>query len=129
MSRQAAPKKMPVIRTMGVVLPKNDLTQAVVREHVRAVQEFDHRGAHLLERFVRDMANLHKTTDDQKKKHSYLKMAADQLYDLDNKVALEFHKPSPPLFMTATHGYILAELCEIRGLLNAAINCNETEHS
>lgn len=121
--------KNPVIRTIGFVLPKNDLTTALVREHVQATQEFDHRRAEFIKRTIIDMANLYKTTEAQTKKHSYLKMAADQLYDLDNKVALEFHKPSPPLFMVSTHGYILAELCEIRGLLNCAINSNEKSAS
>lgn len=51
----------------------------------------------------------------------YLKMAADALYDLDEKIGMEFHNKTPRLFMTCTHGYILAELCEIRALISAAL--------
>lgn len=126
-ARKELPKAPKPIHTMGVVLPRNDLTKELVHQHVVAVQEYDHRRAHLLENFIIDLGNLYKDSSAQKKKYSYLKMAVDQLYDLDDKIGLEFHKPSPPLFMVSTHGYILAELTEIRALLNCAINCNEKE--
>jgi hypothetical protein len=119
-------EKIPApIRIMGVVLPRNDFTKLLVNQHVVAVQEYDHRRAEILERFIVDLGNCYKLSAEQKQRQSYLKMASDMLYELDDKIGMEFHKPSPPLFLTATHGYILAELCEIRALINCAINTNE----
>lgn len=120
--RKEMPKTPPSIHTMGVVLARNDLSKALVRAHVAATQEYNHEKAKLLEDFIVALGNLHKK---QPKKHSYLKWASDQLYDLDDRVAKEFQKPTPPLFMASTHGYILAELCEIRQLINCAVNTNE----
>lgn len=119
-------EKVPApIYIMGVVLPRNDFTKLLVNQHVRAVQEMDHRRAHLVENFILDLGNLYKAK--QPKKHSYLKQASDLLYDLDENIGMEFHGKTPRLFMATTHGFILAELCEIRGLINCAINCNEKE--
>lgn len=119
------PKALAPIHTMGVTLPRNDFTKELVHQHVVATQEYDHRRALLIENFIIDLGNCYKLSPEQKKSQSYLKMASDQLYDLDDKIGMEFHEKTPRLFMATTHGYILAELCEIRGLLNCAINCNE----
>jgi hypothetical protein len=110
---------------MGYRLPDTTLIRVLSRAHVVATQEYDHRTAHLLEKFIHDYANRHKET--QPKKKSYLKIALDQLYELDNRIGLEFHKTTPPLFMASTHGYILAEIAEIRALINCAVNCNEMD--
>lgn len=120
--RKPSPKALHI---MGIAFPRNDFTKALAHAHVCAVQEYDHRRANALERFIIELGGLYETSPKQAKKHSYLKLASDQLYDLDNKIGLEFHKQTPPLFLTATHGYILAELTEIRGLINCAINTNE----
>lgn len=114
---------------MGIAFPKTDFTKLLSIEHIRATQEFDHRRARLLEKFIKELGGLYEDSESQKNKHSYLKMAADQMYDLEQKIGMEFHKPSPPLFMSVTHGYILAELCEIRGLMNCSINCADKESS
>ena len=125
-SKSARPKVPLPIHTMGVVLPRNDFTKLLVNQHVVATQEHDHRRSELLERFIVDLGNLYaKPNKKRKQRHSYLKMASDLLYELDDKIGMEFHSAAPRLFMSCTHGYILAELCEIRGLLNCAINVNE----
>lgn len=122
-AKKDLPKAPKPIYTMGVILPRTELNQLLVRAHVSAVHEYDHRRAELLENFILDLGNLYKET--QPKKMNYLKKAAEILYELDDRVGLEFHKPTPPLFMVSTHGYILAELAEIRALINSAINTNE----
>jgi hypothetical protein len=88
---------------------------------VLAVQEYDHERANLIEEFVLKLGNIY--NKDNKKKHSYLKMATDLLYELDDKIATEFFKPTKSL--SDVQGSILAELCEIRALINCAINTNE----
>jgi hypothetical protein len=123
--RTGLPKAPPPIHTMGVVLPRNALNKELVHQHVVATQEYDHRRAELIANFIVDLGNLYKET--QPKKMSYLKIAAEQLYDLDEKIGMEFHTKTPRLFMSVSHGFILAELCEIRSLINCAINCNEKE--
>lgn len=90
-----------------------------------AVQEYDHERANLIEEFVLKLGNIY--NKDNKKKHSYLKMASDLLYELDDKIGMEFHNKQPRMFLSVTHGYILAEICEIRALINCAINTNEKE--
>ena len=126
--RSAKPKVPPPIHTMGVVLPRNDFTKLLVNQHVVATHEYDHRRAHLLERFIVDLGNLYaKPSKKTKQRQSYLKMASEMLYDLEDKIGMEFHSATPRLFMSCKHGYILAELCEIRGMINASINCNEKE--
>ena len=123
--RKPLPKMPPPIRIMGVILPRNDFTKLLVNQHVVATQEYDHRRAELLERFIVDLGNCYKLSAEQEQRQSYLKMADELLYVLDDKIGLEFHDSTPRLFMSTTHGYILAYLSEIRCLINASINSNE----
>lgn len=113
--RTGLPKAPPPIHTMGVVLPRNALNKELVHQHVVATQEYDHRRAELIANFIVDLGNLYKET--QPKKMSYLRKAAEQLYDLDDKLGRGI--------LGDETGLIRAELCEIRLLLNAAINTNE----
>lgn len=42
--------------TMGYQLTSNDLVKAMIRAHVIAVQEYDHKTAMLIEQFIKDYA-------------------------------------------------------------------------
>lgn len=49
-----------------------------------------------------------------------LKLLNDALYDLDNRIGNQFwNSKTPVLFTPSTHGWILAEICEIRCLVSS----------